>query len=46
MTHLTHDAGCGCLPTMMPHLSRRGVIGLGMGAALVATFPAVAASGS
>lgn len=46
MTHLTHDAGCGCLPTMMPHLSRRGVIGLGMGAALAATFPAVAASGS
>jgi carbonic anhydrase len=39
-THIHHN-DCGC----MARLSRRGVLGFGMGAAVMATFPALAQGG-
>jgi carbonic anhydrase len=45
-----HHGGCGCLPSSSPaaasSLSRRGILGLGFAGAVVASFPALAASGS
>ena len=38
MTRHIHHASCGC----MPALTRRGAMGLGFGAAMVAAFPALA----
>lgn len=40
-----HRAGCGCLSVPARGLPRRGLLGIGLGAGLLATFPAQAAGG-
>jgi len=41
MTHF-HHAACACLRAPLPHLSRRGVLGLGIAGGIAAAFPALA----
>ena len=46
MTQHLHHGGCGCLPATFPGLTRRGVLGAGFAGAMIAAFPALAASGN
>lgn len=46
MTLHLHHSRCGCLAVPSRGLSRRGVLGLGFTGAVVAAFPALAASGN
>lgn len=46
MVHNIHHSGCGCMSMGLPHLSRRGALGLGFGGMLAVAFPALAAGGS
>jgi carbonic anhydrase len=45
MTHLHHSA-CSCLRGPLPHLSRRGLLGVALAGGAAAAFPAFAAGGS